>query len=299
MMRVKYLLIAVGLFVFGILGYSLGKQSDFKILLKEETWQKMDSDFSGSLLQSALKYGEWQRISKEDARSTLPAHIDASDVPHGDMAVPSEKVHSKRYLISQWQRVATGAVTVVLGRDMTGSLYTALGVQRGKIVIPQGYMESHLPSEDLTGLKEKGASRVNGSTGELVYADNTLEDNAVREVKEELGIDISKDNLELLSISSAKDANPIVHTVAGLYGIVLPNTPKLKTLDTEFVNDDMQDPFWVRIQDIKCIKDTCHVPNNTLSLRNDSVLAIQEAIRKLGSDTDKKAYQQFLSFKQS
>ena len=108
-------------------------------------------------------------------------------------------------------------------------------------------MESTLPKEDLTGLRAKGVSRINGTTGELVKRDNSLEDTAVREVFEEIGLKIEKNSLKLLSISSNSDENPIVHAVAPAYGIKLPNIPALKTIDTEFASDDMSGPRWFKV----------------------------------------------------
>lgn len=75
-------------------------------------------------------------------------------ISHGDWAVPSNKAHSRRYIISQWQRVAAGAI-VVLSHDADGDLVLALCSQRGKLVPSQGYMEAKLPKDDLTGLRAK------------------------------------------------------------------------------------------------------------------------------------------------
>jgi len=110
-------------------------------------------------------------------------------------------------------------------------------------------------------------------------------------------IDIQKDKLRLLGINSEKDVNPIVHTVAGLYGIILSNTPKLKTLDTEFTNDDMKNPFWVKISDIHCRKGECYTPNSGLPLRKDTISLLQNAVNTLGLEEDVKQGAKLLSFK--
>lgn len=289
------LLIAISGILFGVFGYYLGTQNAFKHMQKDGTWKKMDTEFSSTFLQSALEHGAWSNVSQQVARDTLPFHLDASNIPDGDMAVSSKKIHSGRYIISQWQRAAAGASVVVLGRDAEQDLCIALGTQRGNLVIVQGYMETYLPQEDLTGLGKKGASRINSSTGELIYADNTFEDTAVREVKEELGIEISKNFLKLLAIFSGKDIGINLHLIEGTYGIILPNVPELGTLDTECVEDDMQYPFWVKVKNIKCTRDNCYVPNNNLPIEKRRIPSIQQAIKELGTDSDQKECKSFLS----
>lgn len=289
------LLITIFGIFFGIVGYYLGIYNSLNHLQKEEVWKKMNSTSSGKLLESALKYGEWSKVSQQTSIDTLPLHLDTTNVPDGDMSVPSKKVHSGRYIISQWQRVAAGASVVVLGRDKEQDLCVALGTQRGELVIAQGYMESYLPKEDFTGLGKNGASRINRTTGELIYADSTLKDVAAREVKEELGIVISKNSLQLIDVFSGRNTHIGLHVVEGIYGIILPNTAELKTLDTEFVQDDMQRPFWTKIKNIKCIKNNCYTPNNSLPIEKRRILIIQKTINLLGTDSDKEAYKSFLS----
>lgn len=271
----KCVAILMGLFSTGIFGFYFGKACSYPDLRKKEIWAS---------------------LSEEDARNTLSFHLDVSNVPHGDLVVSSQKVHSGRYIVSQWQRVAAGAVVVVLGRDKDQDLCIAMGPQRGKLVPPQGYMEAKLPKNDLTGLHDKGASRINAKTGEIVYADATIEDNAVREVKEELGIDISKNDLLLLGISSGEEENSVVPTIVGKYGILLPQTPQLKTLDTEFINDDMQDPFWVKAKEIKCEKGVYHTPNHSFPIDFRNIKIIKEAILKLSASKDLQDCADFLSF---
>ncbi len=249
------------------------------LLQQESTWKTMGTEVSSAILSQALRYASWEGITKDCARETLSNHVDRADVPHGDLAISSKKVHSNRYIISQWQRSAAGAIVVVLGRDDDGDLCVALGPQRGKMVLAQGYMEVPLPNEDLTGLKKQGASRINNNTGELVKADTCIEDTAVREVREELGLNIAVRDLTLLDIASGKEENPIVPTVAPIYGVLLNDTPPLKTLDDEFITDDMQDPQWYKIRNIKCIDGQYYVPGKDFPIRRMPV--IQKAIDKL------------------
>ncbi len=286
--KIKVLIGLMALVMVGFLGFSLAK-SDSNLNLKDEmSWKKLSKDDATLLLSSAIKYGPWENISKEVARNTLPKHLDASDVGHGDLSVSSEKVHSGRYIISQWQRVASGAIVVVFGIDDKGSLSIALGSQRGALVTPQGYMESYLPKDDLTGLREKGASRINGTTNEIVVADSDIEECAVREVKEELGLDISQKDLQLVGIESDKNGNKIVHTIAPYYTVLLKGTPDLKTLDTEFIEDDMQQPFWVNVTDIYTKKGLFYTPKSLLPIDKKNIFTIQNALKKIMPQLDNK-----------
>jgi hypothetical protein len=114
----------------GLIGYYLGKQNSSKILQPvsgkifhhESTWQQMDATDISSFLPFVLKYTSWENLSEEEARATLSKHIDAAHVPHGDLSISSQNIHSKRYIISQWQRVATGAAIIVLGHDKENEL---------------------------------------------------------------------------------------------------------------------------------------------------------------------------------
>ena len=240
---------------------------------------------------------DWSKLTPEEARKTLGAHIDAAEVPHGDLAVPSDVVHSRRYIISQWQRVAAGAIVVVLSYDSEGDLILALGSQRGKLVPPQGYMEAKLPKEDLTGLREKGASRLNGSNGKIIKADRNLKENAAREVKEELGIDINQKDLVLIGVSGSENDNPIVHTVAVHYAIMLDKETSLKVTDNEFIDDDLNSPKWFKVKDITCEKGSCHIPSEILPIREDNIPIIQKAVRHFVGKDNLKTYSHFMSFK--
>jgi 8-oxo-dGTP pyrophosphatase MutT (NUDIX family) len=277
--------------VFGYIGFNFGKNS-----ARDEREKSHDEKVSREPLSTALKNGAWDNISQEIARETLPQHLDAAKIPHGDLSVSGNDIHSKRYIISQWQRVATGAVVIVLGRNQDGQLSLALGPQRGNMVPPQGYMESPLPIDDLSGIRKHGASRINGSTGEFVMADNSLEDTALREVKEELGLTIERKDLHFIGVLSSKEANPIVHTIAVQYGTLLSNTPTIKTLDQEFTNDDMINPVWVRVQDITCKNNNCYIPDNKLPIKIADIPPIQKTIRTFGNTQDIKESEPFLSF---
>lgn len=240
---------------------------------------------------------DWEKLTPEEARKTLGAHIDAAKIPHGDLAVPSNVVHSRRYIISQWQRVAAGAIVIVLSYDAEGDLVLALGSQRGRLVPPQGYMETKLPKEDLTGLREKGASRLNGLNGQIVKADRNLEENAVREVKEELGIDVNKKDLVLIGVSGSEDNNSIVHTVVAQYAIMLNKDVSLKVTDYEFIDDDLNSPKWLKVKDIICEKGVCGFPDEILSIKENDISIIQKAIKHFVDTNNLKTYSHFLNFK--
>jgi 8-oxo-dGTP pyrophosphatase MutT (NUDIX family) len=258
-------------------------------------WQKISTEESAKLLATALENGAWDKIDEKLARNTLSKHLDAAKIPNGDLAVPGQTIHSKRYVISQWQRVAAGAIVVVLGRDKDGMLNIALGPQRGFMNPPQGYMEASLPTEDLSGLGAKGASRLKGNE-ELVNADNNLEDTALREVKEELGLVIDKNKLHLIGISSSREDNPIVHTVAAHYGVFLTNTPPLATTDHEFADDDISNPEWFKIRDISCDAENCYVGKAKKTIKKNDIPVIQNAIKQLGTMADQKDATQLISF---
>lgn len=294
--KISYIIILVFVITSGIFVYYLGTQKSFRDLEYKEIWKTMNPKLSSKILESSLKYGDWRGISRTIARDTLPFHLDVSDIPYNDIAIPSEKVHSGRYIISQWQRVASGTSIVVLGKDIENDLCIALGSQKGELVIPKGYMESPLPKEDLTGLKNKGASRINRYTNELVYEDSTLEDNAIREVKEEIGINILKSHLKLIDVVSGIDPVSGLYMVEGRYGVILSNTPMLETLDKEFLEDDMQHPFWVKIKDITCKKNSCYALNSNLPLQKESVLSIQKFIRLYVMDSEIKEFKSILFF---
>ena len=283
----------------GVAGYYVGKDRAYKSLEQEKPWQTMTPEYRDSIFPHALKYGSWDKLSVELARKTLSAHLDASQVPHGDLAVPSRKIHSGRYIITQWQRVATGAAVVVLSRNKAGDLCVALGSQRGKLVQAQGYMESHLPKDDLTGLRERGASRINGSTGKIVKADDSIEDTAEREVWEELGLLIQKNKFKLLSIGSTRDSNPIVHTVTVHYVTNVGPACQLQTLDTEFAGDDMSQPKWYPLKNITCIDGHCYAKDNKLPLHPDTVIRLKQALNdsEHASKADREACRVLLNFK--
>jgi 8-oxo-dGTP pyrophosphatase MutT (NUDIX family) len=171
--------------------------------------------------------------------------IDALKIPDGDLALPSDNVHSKRYVITKWQRIATGASIIIayIDKHHNDDIYVVLGKQRGVIRNPQGYMEVPLPKADLTGFKAKKESRAG------VKHDFSIEDNAIREIYEETGLKIEKNKLRLLNVSTEIEANPITLTVS--YMVLVDSMLNLKTCDTEFAHDDLRDPKWVKLTDIE------------------------------------------------
>ena len=75
----------------GIFGYYWGTQKSFRDLKYKETWKTMNPKLSGKILESSLKYGDWRDVSRRIARDTLSFHLDVSDIPYNDIAIPSEK----------------------------------------------------------------------------------------------------------------------------------------------------------------------------------------------------------------
>lgn len=232
----------------------------------------------------ALKNIKWNDLDAANARAILTNVLDASKVPHGDIAVPSNIVHSRRYVISQWQRSAVGAIVIVLGYDDEKDLSIAVGTQRGLFRTPQGYMELPLPKEDLTGLKKQGASRLNSDTMTAVSADSSIQKNAIREVYEEIGLNIQEEDLTLLDIVSDVNANPVC--IAAVYMVKLPNTPILETYDHEFINDDLADPMWIKIKDIKynATQDKYYIDASNIAIDNKTIDYLNKALHKLKSN---------------
>lgn len=239
---------------------------------------------------------DWKKLTPEEARKTLGAHIDAAKIPHGDLAVPSNVVHSGRYIISQWQRVAAGAIVIVLSYDSEGDLVLALGSQRGKLVPPQGYMEAALPKEDLTGLRQESISRLNSNSKKKIKIDKNPEENAVRKVLEELGIKIDQKDLVLIGVSGSEDDNPIVHTLAVHYAVMLDKALPLKVTNYEFLDDNLTAPIWLKVKDIICEKGVCSFPDEILSIKENDISIIQKAIKHFVDTNNLKTYSHFLNF---
>jgi 8-oxo-dGTP pyrophosphatase MutT (NUDIX family) len=282
-MKYKNIIITIVAITLVAIGYYIGNyngaQQALKQLSNTEVWNKLPIYIKENIANEAIEYINWKNIKEPTARKILPYILDAAEVPHGDIAVPSEKVHSRRYIVSQWQRSAVGATVILIGTDKDGELCVALGVQRGVLRHPQGYMETALPKEDLTGLRAQNASRINSKTSTLVPIDESIEDNALREIYEEIGLKVDKDQLQLLSINSNMDTSPA--TVAANYLVRLPDTPTLQTNDDEFVDDDLAKPMWVKISDIKS-KDNLYITSlSTLPVDNKTIEILNQALSKL------------------
>ena len=220
----------------------------------------------------------WHDIPANRVRRMLPNILDAAKIPHGDLSVTSYQVHSGRYFISQWQRTAIGTSLIALGKDQDGDICVAVGMQRGTLRHPQGYMEVELPHEDLTGLRSLGASRINKKTGELVMADKSIEDNAVREAFEEAGIRIGKEQLNFLSLTKEEGASPVRFNAN--YFVILKDTPQLQTHDTEFGDADLTQPRWAKLKDIK-------QQNGVFTLEKGDAMFEPETIKLLGQALEK------------
>jgi 8-oxo-dGTP pyrophosphatase MutT (NUDIX family) len=254
-------------------GYTLGQQKSNHSFQQPDFWDQKSTQFA---FETAIKNSlRWKDLPEKLARNTLPPHLDAAKIPHSDLVVPSETPHSKRYTISQWQRSATGAVDFIFSMNTANELCIALGPQRGKLRVPQGYMEVPLPPADLTGLRAQGASRINSSTGQAVPADASLLQTAAREVKEEIGLDIPESDFHLLTI---KHLNPLTPTVEAIYTAIVPGLPPLRTLDTEFPDDDMKNPSWVRLRDLERNKDGKWYYK---AIEVDDAASIQQSIKAL------------------
>lgn len=203
-----------------------------------------------------------------------------------DIVIPASESLTGRLFVSPWQRVAAGAVIAVVGYDKNGEMHAALGTQRGKISLAQGYMESNLPSKkDYTGLSKRGASRYHAKNkDEVVLADKDLKENAVREAKEELNLTIRRDQLIHIGVDSANE-NPIIQTVAESFLAIadktIDNYP-LTTVDDEFASDDLDKPRWAKIQNIQKRGDEYYVENSPLPIAETSVRILSDAVRKAG-----------------
>ena len=261
--------------------YAYGNHNSLKKLEKPEGWQNLPTESRHRLFGAAAQTIRWSELETTQVRQLLPDMLDAAKVPHGDMAVPSKIVHSRRYLISQWQRAAVGACVMVLGTDDNADICVAVGNQRGLLRHPQGYMEVRLPKEDLTGLRAKNASRINAQTGEAVPMDNSIEDNAVREVHEEIGLTISKSQLRLIGIKSAMQDNPV--SVAAKYYVLLQNTPSLNTLDHEFADDDLSKPQWVKVKNIVLKEGKYYAHPNPLPFDSATIEQLNAALQATGN----------------
>lgn len=285
-MKYKKTLCVAILCIFTYAGYYLGlyqaNRSFISQLSSVQWWSQLENNIRQDITSNVLSHINWQELDLSGARKILTDVLDASKVPHGDMSVPSNIVHSKRYLISQWQRSAVGASVIVLGRDGAGDLAVVLGSQRGMLRNPQGYMEVALPQEDLTGLREQNASRFNSKTMEPVQVDTSLTANAVREVYEEAGIKINENDLVLLDVLSDMTSSPVC--VVAHYMVKLTNTPALRVHDVEFIQDDLSNPHWIKIKDIKYdeIQHQYVAQNNGVPIDPNSIKFLKKALGTMG-----------------
>lgn len=228
-------------------------------------------DSNNTLSHKSFSPSDFDNLSKEEARELLPLLLNKAEIPHGDMTieVDKEKYSSGRIFLSQWQRVASGSVTTVLGRDQDGDLAVAFGVQKNhqKTLVtrhPQGYAEAPSPKEDLTGLQKQNATRIHAKTGEPVPADASLEETAAREIKEELNLDVKPENLHFMGVNQYTVPANINQPVAleANYSVLVEGTPDLKVIDDEFP-DDISNPKWYKIKDIYQAEDGKYYVENS------------------------------------
>lgn len=185
-------------------------------------------------------------------RALLPHVLNRANVPHGDMVVPGN-VASGRFFISQWQRIAAGAIAVVLAWDAEGNMYTIIGDQQKKLMTPRGYGEWPVPSEDATGvLRKAGASRFHAKTKEAVTADFSMQDVARHEIEQESGLALDKLSYTMHEVGSelqTKERAPV--TLAAEY-IVQIHSQTIDKLSLSSDNNDefagdLEKPRWVRV----------------------------------------------------
>jgi hypothetical protein len=90
-------------------GYTYGQQRSVKKLEQPEGWQGLSAQTRHRLFGAATTQINWSELGTEQVRSLLPDILDAAKIPHGDMAVPSKTVASRRHILAQWQRTGAGA----------------------------------------------------------------------------------------------------------------------------------------------------------------------------------------------
>lgn len=79
------------------------------------------------------------------------------------------------------------------------------------------------------------------------FEGETIERCAIRELKEETGIKIEEDQLQLVSICSNPDVDPRAHVVNICY---LVNLANWQTSDMK-AGDDLQELEWLRVQNVR------------------------------------------------
>ena len=266
-------------------GYEYGKHNTLKKLQAPGAWAKIPTDIRHTVASMASSHIDYRLLDRSENIKTATKVLDAIKVPHGDMVIPSEVVHSRRYIVTQWQRTAVGASVIVLMTDAQGDLCVALGSQRNLLKNPQGYMETGLPLEDHTGLRAKNASRINATTGEAVPMDFTIEDNAVREVHEEIGISITKEQLHSLGTTSYMDHNPVC--INHNFYVLLPvtaNAHDLHVVDDEFIEDDLSKPHWIKIKTIENKDGKYYAPNHPLVIDPITMDLLNKALKDSGNE---------------
>ncbi len=218
------------------------------------------------------------------ARLLAPVILDQAQVPHSDLVLPSQKVHSGRYIISQWQRIAVGVAVAVVGYDKTGELCLAMGYQKGRLRLAQGYAETPLPPTDYTGLSKAGASRL-GEGKKLVKADASLRGAAVREVYEELGVRIKEQDLIALGTYGFEPALSGAPMLDEMYLVILEKPIedyKLAVTDFESEEDDLSKPKWYRLSTFKKL-DTkkAYIGEKRQLIGEEDLVVIEHAFDKL------------------
>ena len=180
--------------------------------------------------------------------------LDMAKVGHGDAVFPGN-TSSGRYVVSQWQRGAVGAMVIPLLEDASSEPCVILGLQGGVLRVPQGYGELPCPSDDRSGLKlnQHGASRLHHKTRDYVEAEQQgMRGIAQRELKEETNVSVNLDDLVLQDvIDSPPERNKPYRTV-GIYSTNVKgiNLGSIRTIDDEFA-DDIDNTQTIRIKDIK------------------------------------------------
>ena len=60
---------------------------------------------------------------------------------------------------------------------------------------------------------------------------------------------------------------------------MLDKDASLTVTDHEFIDDDLNSPKWFKVKNIKCKKDSCHLPGEVFPIREDNISIIQKAIK--------------------
>ena len=98
--------------------------------------------------------------------------------------------------------------------------------------------------------------------GKIEYGEHSSEA-IIREIKEEINVDLPRENLALLYVQEDPNWNNIAHVAFFIYGAVLDETSKIN------LNEEADEYAWF---------DVHNLPENRCS---DDILSMQKAIKKI------------------